>query len=165
MKYLRAIIVIFIAYISGSAMADETKTEIPSLKSLSAIVGAKGDDEQFKKILKNYKFSKNPKRENSWGSSFGVFLGLGNRGIQVGFRPPSESTNMPTYTGTLPRNLKAGDTIEEIEKKLGKPLKTNHDPKAYYEMVFEEVTIYTMRGKLFEVWLIPTKQKMENKSQ
>lgn len=58
--------------------------------------------------------------------------------------------------------LIAGDSIPEIKRKLGEPLKTANDPKNYYEMRFDGMTIYTMAGKLFEVWLVP---KDTNKAQ
>ena len=75
----------------------------------------------------------------------------------MGMRPPSAATNMAVYSGELPKSLKAGDSIDNILKKLGAPLSTAHDPDAYYEMSFAGITVYTMGGKLFEVWLIPSK--------
>jgi|GEM_PF-1724198 len=136
------------------AFADDD-AKIPSLEILSSVVGASKSSTQFKSTLTKYDFSENPKRDNSWGSSFGVFFELRDNRIQVGLRPPSDATNMPTYPGELPKGLEVGDSIEEILKKLGKPKRTEHDPQAYYEMSFEGITVYTMRGTLFEIWLIP----------
>lgn len=137
----------------GVVHATEKETKIPPLSVLSSLVGVSPSSKEFKDALRDYEFGKNPKRDNSWGSSFGVFFELRNGRIQVGMRPPSDATNMPTYSGELPKGLKAGDSIDNIREKLGSPLGTAHDPAAYYEMRFEGITVYTMRGKLFEVWL------------
>ena len=144
------------------ALADETPSKIPSLKLLSSLVGLQATSKEFHEVLTAYDFSENPKRDDSWGSSFGVFFELRDKRIQVGMRPPSDATNMPTYPGKLPKGLIAGDSIEEIKRKLGEPQRTAHDPKNYYEMSYDGISIYTMSGTLFEVWLVP---KTTNKAQ
>jgi hypothetical protein len=144
------------------ALADETQSKIPSLNLLSTLVGLQATSEEFHEVLTAYDFSENPKRDDSWGSSFGIFLELRDKVIQIGMRPPSDATNMQTYPGKLPKGLIAGDSIEEIKRKLGEPQKTAHDPKNYYEMSYDGITIYTMSGKLYEVWLVPmTNNKVE----
>lgn len=142
----------------NTALATEEKAKIPSLELLSSLVGVSASSQEFKDVLRNYHFHKNPKRDNSWGTG-GVFLvALRNGRVQIGMRPPSAAANTPAvYSGELPKGLKAGDSIDNILTKLGTPLRTTYDPSAYYEMNFAGITVYTMGGKLFEVWLIPSK--------
>ena len=141
----------------GAALATEEKAKIPSLKLLSSLVGVSASSQEFKDVLRDYHFHKSSKSDNSWVSC-GLFLvELRNGRVQVGMRPPSDATNMPVYSGELPKGLKAGDSIDEIQQKLGAPLSTTYDPGTYYEMNFAGITVYTMQGKLFEVWLIPPK--------
>ena len=137
------------------ALADDKPLKIPSIELLSSVVGVHATAKELHQVLAAYDFSENPKREESWGSSFGVFFELDDKRIQVGIRPPSDATNMPTYPGKLPRGLIAGDSIPEIKRKLGEPLNTVHDPENYYEMRYDGMTIYTMDGKLYEIWLLP----------
>lgn len=139
------------------ALAEETPPKIPSIELLLSVVGVHATSKEFHEVLAAYDFSENPKRDKSWGSSFGVFFELRDKRVQVGIRPPSDATNMPTYSGKLPRGLIAGDSIAEIKRKLGEPQRTANDPKNYFEMRFDGMTIYTMAGKLFEVWLVPKK--------
>lgn len=135
------------------------KPAVPTLELLTSFVGADPSSREFKKFLEDYEFSENPKRDNSWGSSFGVLLEVSEGRVNVGMRTPSQFSNVPTYCGTLPKGLKADDPIERIQVKLGKPLSVAHDPRAYYEMEFEGMTVCTLGGVLSEVWLRPTKGK------
>lgn len=137
------------------ALANKRNAKIPSLELLSSLVGVSASSQEFKDVLRDYHFHENPKRDTSWGTG-GVFFELRNGRVQVGMRPPSDATNMSVYPGELPRGLKAGDSINNILKKLGAPLSTAYEPDAYYEMNFAGITVYTMGGKLFEVWLIPS---------
>lgn len=139
----------------GVAFADEAKDKAPTLEELHAIVGSQKTSKTFTDFIKAYGFYENHKRENSWGSWHGVFLELGVNGISVGIRPASDEARIAKPTIALPSKLEVGDSIAEIKKKLGKPIKTDYDPKDYYEMCFDGITVYTMGGKLFEVWLIP----------
>lgn len=133
---------------------------IPTLTVLQEIVGEKRDSKALAAFLERYRFNENPKRNNSWGSAFGVFVEIDPDGHAfIGMRPPSAATNMPTYPGKLPRALEKNDTIATIQQKLGKPTKVRHDPEVYFEMIYDTMTIYTMRGRLFEVWLMPKSPK------
>jgi hypothetical protein len=156
MKRILTITAVVWACVFSEGLADEEKTKTPSLEVLSSIVGASASSKEFRGVLEKYGFRENPKRDNSWGAS-GVFFEVRDGRVQVGIRPPSDATNLPTFPGKLPKNLKAGDSINKIREKLGAPLGTAHDPGAYYEMRFDGITVYTMGGTLFEVWLIPTK--------
>ena len=77
----------------------------------------------------------------------------------MGVRPRSKATNMATYSGELPSGLMPGDSMEQITAKLGKPLKTAHDPKVYYEMTYQDLVVCTMRGELYEVWFLPAQER------
>jgi hypothetical protein len=127
---------------------------IPKVADLERVVGAAADDDAFQQILKAYDFTENPKRERSWGSSFGVFFAVNkdNRVI-VGIRPPSSATNMPTYAGELPQKLKPEISIAEIENKLGRPKLTSGELKGQYIMMYEGLHVITLNGQLFEIWL------------
>ncbi|MCI5129485.1 MAG: hypothetical protein D3915_02930 [Candidatus Electrothrix sp. AU1_5] len=142
------------------ALAIRAHAKIPSLELLSSLVGVSASSQEFKDVLKDYHFAENTKRDNerdkSWGTGGVFFVKLRSGRIQVGMRPPSDATNMPVYPGELPKRLKAGDSIDNILKKLGAPLSTAHDPDAYYVMNFAGITVITMGGKLFEVWLLPS---------
>ncbi len=47
---------------------------VPVFQRLDAVAGSHSESEEFKRLLRDYQFSANPKRDNSWGSGFGVFL-------------------------------------------------------------------------------------------
>ena len=145
----------------AGVVAEENR--IPPLRVLENVAGTDADSPRFAEFLKAYSFGENPKRKNSWGSSFGVMIGItADRKVRVGIRPPSEGTNMPVYTGQLPNGLRARDSIAAIRKKLGKPVTTKHDPNDYFEMNFDRMTVFTMNDQLFEVWLTGD-QKQPNK--
>ena len=129
---------------------------MPSLAELESVVGLGKTSDAFKKVLAAYGFSENPKRKDSWGSSFGVFFEVSNEKVRVGIRPPSDATNMPVYQGALPRRLKSRDTVMRMLEKLGKPKQVTGEPKGYYEMTYAGLTVYAMNGELFEVWLYET---------
>jgi len=148
--------IICLACASVPTCADD-KVAIPKLEELNRIVGIPVDSDEFRKMLTNYGFGENPKRENSWGSAFGVFFEITkDRIVVVGIRPQSTATNMPTYPGELPRKLKAADSIATIESKLGKPQSSSGNPQEQYVMQYEGLNVVTLSGQLFEVWLTPT---------
>lgn len=158
---IKTLAAISIAWTCGLTRAEEAGP-IPRLAELQNIVGLTLDDEEFRRILSAYKFSENPKRENSWGSPFGVFFGVTKaNAVTVGIRPPSRSTNMPTYSGDLPRKLEPEDSIATIQRKLGDPELTSGDPQGQYVMQYEGMNVVTLRGRLLEIWLTPTPRKAE----
>jgi hypothetical protein len=148
-------------FVGCTAPAEVEILDTPSLDELTAIVGISSSSAAFKDIVEQYKFTKFHKNDYTWGSSFGVFLVERKNGqIQIGMRPPSDAKDIGTsgYGGELPRGLKAGDSLSDVQEKLGQPVKTAHNPDVYYEMSYDGMTVYTMRGRLFEVWLLPNKQ-------
>lgn len=155
MKYFTIIALSLLLGISGLCVE---KPKVPTLVTLLSVVGASMTSDSFEKILTDYKFSPNRKRKNSWGSGFGVSFEVVKGCIAVVIRPPSGGTNMPTYPGRLPGGLKKGDTIADILRKLGKPKRTALDPAQLYNMTFEGLTVNTIRGQLFEVWLTTTEK-------
>lgn len=133
---------------------------MPSLETLRTAVGWDKGSTAFAAFLKQHDFSENPKREDSWGSAFGVMIELrDHRWVMIGIRPLSSGTNLPTYGGLLPGGLQSGDSIEAIITKLGEPIKIIRDGNAMIEMVFDGLTVVTLRDELFEIWLTePTKE-------
>lgn len=139
--------------------AEEVK-RVPTLNELQAIAGTQASSEAFVKFIEEFDFSENPKRERSWGSSFGVFLEQSKTGVvSVVIRPPSRMTNMPTYKGQLPKKLTAEDTINAIQKNLGKPNRTAGPNSGSYRMYYDEFYVITLRGRLFEIWLTKIHKK------
>ena len=152
------------AFCTSTSVAQQAKQldkkPIPKVADLERVVGASADDEAFQKILKAYVFSENPKRERSWGSSFGVFFNANNDNkVIVGIRPPSGATNMPTYSGELPHKLKPEISIAEIENTLGRPKSTSGELKGQYIMMYEGLHVITLNGQLFEIWLTSPSRK------
>lgn len=157
MKYLMLCFAISTVLLCSTASAQEPK-RVPPFSRLDAVAGVRANSDEFKQLLDDYKFSKNPKRNNSWGSSFGVFLEpSNNRVVSIGIRPPSSTTNMPTYPGELPKGLKPEDTIESLRRKLGQPNRTQTLDSGTVAMFYDGYHIITIGGKLFEIWLTEVK--------
>lgn len=158
---VKTLAVFSIVWAGGLACAEKTRS-IPRLAELQNVVGVSVGDEEFRRMLKAYRFSENPKRDDSWGSPFGVFFAVTKANtVTVGIRPPSRSTNMPTYPGELPRGLKPEDPVATVESKLGSPKHTGGDPHGHYVMQYDGMNVVTLRERLFEVWLTSTPPKAE----
>lgn len=161
MKYLTSSLGICIALLSCAVVAQDRK-RIPPFSRLDAVGGAHAESDDFKGLLQDYQFSPNPKRDNSWGSGFGVFLERSKTGlISIGIRPPSSATNMPTYQGNLPKGLKPEDTIESLKRKLGQPDRIEEPETGYAVMHYNGYRIIALDGKLFEIWLTELKKEAE----
>lgn len=133
---------------------------VPKVADLERAVGAAADDDAFQQMLKEYHFTENPKRDRSWGSSFGVFFEVNKDSkVIVGIRPPSAATNLPTFAGELPQQLKPEISIAEIEGKLGRPKSTSGEPNGQYIMMYEGLHVITLNGRLFEIWLTSPSRK------
>lgn len=127
---------------------------IPKVADLERVAGAPADGDAFQQMLKAYNFTENPKRVRSWGSSFGVFFEVNkDNKVIVGIRPPSGATNMPTFAGELPQQLKPEVSIAEIELKLGRPKSTSGELNGQYIMMYEGLHVITLNGRLFEIWV------------
>lgn len=162
MKQTIATLTVFsIACACGMTCADDRRP-IPKLAELKSVVGLTVDDPQFRRMLSAYGFSENPKRNHSWGSSFGVmFERTKEKTVTAGIRPPSPATNTPTYPGELPGMLRPEDPIATIEGKLGTPERVSGDPRGQYVMQYNGMSVVTVGGRLFEVWLVPALPKAE----
>jgi len=153
MKHLIPTLLIVFLLVGTLVNAEETK-RIPTFKQLEAVAGRHSNAEELKALLRDFDFSENPKRERSWGSGFGVFLEQSKTGIvNVGVRPPSRMTNMPTYLGMLPKQLEPEDTVESIERKLGKPDRTAGEGDGQLIMHYDGFHIITLGRQLSEIWL------------
>lgn len=127
---------------------------VPAFQRLDTVAGCQAESDEFKRLLRDYQFSPNPKRDNSWGSIFGVFLEQSQKGVvSVVIRPPSSATNMPTYSGTLPKEMKSEDTIETLKRKLGEPKRIDEPEKGNVVLYYDGFHVVTLDGKLFELWL------------
>lgn len=161
-RILKAITAFSIICFWGVTYAEETPT-VPTLPQLKKVVGINATGPEFKRMLSDYRFSENPKRKNSWGSSFGVMFEITNEHqknvVIIGIRPPSRATNMPTYSGDLPRKLDSEDSIATIKTKLGDPNLSSGNPQEQYVMQYDEMNVVTLGGRLFEIWLIPPPRK------
>ena len=146
----------------GTLVCAEEAKRVPTFKQLEAVAGTHANAEGFTELLGDFDFSENPKRERSWGSGFGVFLEQSKTGIvNVGVRPPSRLTNMPTYRGKLPKQLTPEDTVETIQRKLGKPDRTVGPEDGQFVMHYDGFHVITLGGRLFELWLTEFKPKAE----
>jgi hypothetical protein len=153
MKHPTVILLIGFLLLGTGVSAQEAK-RVPSFHELQAIAGTHVDGEGFVELLGDFDFSRNPKRERSWGSGFGVFLAQSKTGIvHVGIRPPSRMTNMATYPGKLPRQLAPEDSAETIERKLGKPDRIVETGEEHLIMHYDGFHIILLGGRLFEIWL------------
>ena len=157
MKFYCLLIAILLS--TATLIAQEAKPTldskpIPVIADLERVVGAGADDDVFQQMLKTYHFTENPKRERSWGSSFGVFFEVSkDNKVLVGIRPPTSAANMPTYAGELPHKLKPEVSVAEIGSKLGRPKSTSGELNGQYIMIYEGLHVITLNGRLFEIWL------------
>ena len=123
----------------------------PDLKGMQKIVGLDNKSQEFIEFTRKYNFTEFHKRKNSWGSSFGVFLGSDRQGkILVGIRPASPANGMAEYKGSLPEGLETGDDLETILTKLGEPMKSSSNDSV---LSYKSMIVYINRGVLYEIWL------------
>ena len=60
---------------------------------------------------------------------------------------------MPTYSGVLPKGLVAGDSVDTLVKKLGKPIRTTGRQNNYFTMYYDDFSVIATGGSLFEIWI------------
>ena len=129
------------------------QSKLPTFDELEQFAGTDVKSKDFQEFVTRFHFRKNHKRERSYGSGFGVFLEISKSGIvAVGVRPQG-ATNMPTYSGVLPKGLVAGDSVDTLVKKLGKPIRTTGRQNNYFTMYYDDFSVIATGGSLFEIWI------------
>jgi hypothetical protein len=134
---------------------------IPTLRELEEFVGTKFESADFQEFVDKFGFHKNHKRERSWGSNFGVFIEVSPGSTAIVTIRPLGSKFGANYAGELPYELKAGDSLKTLLKKLGRPSRTTGRKNAFYTMHFKDVKVATSDGKLFEIYLSTTTEAHE----
>jgi hypothetical protein len=152
----------------------EEQTEIKAipLSEFYPLIGKSTDDPEFKDLIQKLKFSENPKRRGSWSANCGVYLQKGSKGnIYLTIRGVANRVdnigNNYNYQGDLPFGLIAGETKEDVIKKLGNPediidtsqyiqiLDYTNFSIAIHSGTLNEITMFESQGDVIELALDP----------
>ena len=134
---------------------DDAEPKYPTFAELKQFAGTKFETAEFQAFIDKYDFSKNHKRDRSWGSGIGVFIELSREDTAImGVRPIGAGFGQK-YRGELPSDVKQGDSLKTVLKKLGKPLKTTGKKNGYHTLYYDGFHVISTHGSLFELWISP----------